>query len=269
MVGCDEGKARALDRCGGRQGGRVPGREAPPPAGHAIREPRRRDRSRATGALALPMWAGTARGRGLDGAPSTTARAQRSNLPCPCRSRSRHSWASSWRRKAVSRAQIRAHRIKCRISLTFGTNRELSGFGLTERSKGATRPPVTAGCPMRQTSSRRREGSLLQPRRRDARPVRSGGRRDGEGQRTAGPRAIAGRTAGCIRPARRSRRRARQFSCRGPSFLVDHADVMKIGAQLADRHLAGAQPVHGYGQVGRPRVSSAFQRADSALRAEA
>lgn len=188
MVGCDEGKPHASARAGGETVRvRTWARSSAPGGSGAQDAAAARSPGERRARLADVVRHGVSAGRGLRPVdPKGGAKRQKAapfdrgrNIPCRRRSRSRHSWASSRRRSAVSWAQIAALRIKRRISLTFGTNRELSEIGLAEEVRARSRPALTAARLQRKTSSRRREGSRQRPRRRDARPVRSGGRREG------------------------------------------------------------------------------------------
>lgn len=241
MVGCDEGKATASARAGGRRRGCVPGRCVSPPA--------KTDGQAAADAQSLVS---DRRGRladvgghcdlavAADRQPALAGdRVRASSAEGLHRTRSRATWPSSWRRMAVRRAIV--DRAGGRISLTFGTNRELSGDGLSRCEQGAVRPALTAGCPARRSSSRRQQEGQ-QTRRRDARPIRSGGRRGlGSGGR--------GASYGRLR-------------------LAHDADVVKIGAQLGNRYATAAQAINGDRDVGSD-ASTILEAADMSFRAKA
>lgn len=219
MVGCDEGKPVATDRRGGGRCRCVPGRDVPPPAGArgqgaaAAQSPAgdRRGRLADVGRHSMSAGAGQRRiekaepsGRGLDHRAPRNAGARVRTSPAErlLRSRSRAAWASSRRRRDVSQAKAP------RAVAGAETNRELSGSGLTARVGAGLRPPLMTVRPLPGAHARRRPGGVASERRRDARPVRSGGRRGGDGQGSAGARTPSG-TASRLRSSRprRSRRR--------------------------------------------------------------
>lgn len=176
MVGCDESKATASARSGAVGRGRVPGCEAPPPAGTSGQEtgaPRSPESGRRCRFADVGRHSTSAGPESAVGHPAAKVRA------CSAeglqRSRSRATLASSWRRRAVSRAAT-ADLVR-RPPLRTGTNRELSESGVSDAGEGAARPPVIALRPAGGVTSRRQRKGQTTTRRRDARPVRSGGRR--------------------------------------------------------------------------------------------
>ncbi|MBK1975490.1 MULTISPECIES: hypothetical protein [Brevundimonas] len=50
---------------------------------------------------------------------------------------------------------------------------------------------------------------------------------------------------------------------------MDDADIVEVGAELSDRDGAMGQPVHSNGEIGRPAIRTAFERADSPRRLKA
>lgn len=243
MFGFDEGKASARDRRGGGQSGGVPARGSPPPAGSnelAAARPLS-PRNGVCGRLADVGRHSTS--AGPEGAAAHAVAVIRAwSAQGLQRMRSSATCASNWRRRCVMRARWPALRSNSayatwygasrRISLTFGTNREPSGDGLTLVEQGASRPALMAGCPGRRSTSRRHGRGRTSTRRRDARPIRSGGRR---GQDTG----LAG------------------ASCR--RLLVSNdADVVKVGPQLADGNFAASKPIDRNGLVGRDAFQISF-----------
>mgnify|MGYP003666282923 FL=1 len=185
LVGLDEGKAIASARRGGRRDARVPGRFSSPPAksdGQAAattRSPLSDRRGRLADVGGHSMSAGPGQRPAFTGDLVRAWSAEGLQ-----RSRSSATWLSSRRRSDVSRAAAVGR--NGRILSTFGTNRELPDVGLTRTAKGALRPPVTCLHLVQETTSRRR-GRGRWTRRRDAQPVRSGGRRGGCGEGDARP----------------------------------------------------------------------------------
>lgn len=175
MVGCDEGKATASARCGGRQGGCVPDCESPPPAGTGDQRAARsrpplsgrRDRLADVGEHVLS--AGADRPAGLPAGPVSTSSAEG-----VCRSRSWPRRASRLRLRAVKRPL--AKRLENKL-LTNGTNRELDSVGVTVRVMGAEarRPALTDSAVLNKRRPADVRGGAR--RRRGAQPHRSGGRR--------------------------------------------------------------------------------------------
>lgn len=177
MVGCDEGKASAFDRRGGGKSGGVPARGAPPPAGSDEQVAARPQSPTGGGRGRLADVGRHSTSAGPEGAAAHAVAGVRtwSARPSP-RSRSSATWASSWRRREVRRAQAR--RRDGRVSLTFGTNRELSELGHPAMSEGALRPRLMRVLSARRSPSRRqRWGATNYTRRRDAQPCRSSRRR--------------------------------------------------------------------------------------------
>lgn len=191
MVGCDEGKAAASapSGCGGRSD-----REAPPPAGmsgqvtEAARSSSSGRRRRLADVGRHSMSAGAAWAPRIAGARDRTSPAEAVH-----RSRDRAAWPSSRRRSDVNRS--RPARDARGAALTNGTNREHPKAGATAKGQGAMRPAVTAAAPGRGVTSRRQREGQTTTRRRDARPVRSGGRRGrilGAGARPSQAAAMTG-----------------------------------------------------------------------------
>lgn len=247
MVGCDEGKASAFDRRGGGKSGGVPARGAPPPAGSDEQAAARPQSPTGGGRGRLADVGRHSTSAGPEGAAAHAVAGVRtcSARPRP-RSRSRATWASSWRRREVRRAQKR--RLVGNASLTFGTNRELSDVGHPAMSEGALRPRLMRVLSARRSPSRRqRWGATNYARRRDAQPCRSSRRR---GQDTGGG---SPRSRSCLRTA---------------LWGLDDADIREVGPQLAHWNRALTEAVHRDGEICRPRLTR-LELADPALRPEA
>lgn len=176
MFGFDEGKAVASACCSGRRCACVDGREFPPPAGSGGRAAAtaqspssdRRERLADVGRHSTSAGPGARPGH-----PGRAVRAWSAGRPC--RSRSRASWASRRRRSRAMHAADR--RRDDRVSLTFGTNRELAEIGRAPVIGGDAPPRLMWTAAGGKWSSRRRARGVVDTRRRDARPIRSGGRR--------------------------------------------------------------------------------------------
>jgi len=199
MVGCDEGKAIASARCGGRRDGHVPSREGPPPAGQGdpvAARPRpplsgRHARLADVDGHVMIAGAGSATGQSVGPVSASSAKGT-------CRSRSWPRRARRLRRRAVNRPLAKRQENSL---LTNGTNRELDSVGVTVRVMGAgvRRPALTDSALLQKRRPADVRGEAT--RRRGAQPHRSGGRRGWGDAGCAGPCQAALRV-GCPADAR-------------------------------------------------------------------
>lgn len=238
IVGCDEGKAIARTRLGRALDASVPGRCSSPPAksdgqaGKAAAPSGDDGRARLADVGGHCVMAGAAVGAAALAADQIRAVSAQALQGA----RSSATRRSRWRRMDDS-----ATKAVDPSALRHGTNREHRELGPAIRGQGDSRPRVMAVGPGGGVTSRRQRKGQTKARRRDARPVRSGGRR---GQELGHWPASCGRLG------------------------LNDANVVQVWARIADRNFAVGDPVQPDCEVCASLFSTPFYVADASARSQ-